>query len=238
MNLIHAIGTYIGEAKTEDGIRCMEVQIPGGSPKQNNIPLFLLGTFAAGDTFVPDAYEKGSSILFSGRPYPYKDNRMYIAPTLPLQAAPGGLSLNQVFVSGGVGFIADHKMDKLFECGILCQAVPQKMLGYTWDDSLGFRVNAWGEDAARLRKFFFKGRQVAINAALRYETWENKNKEARARYSLTVRSGQYAFFGKNKAAQPAVEMQQKAPDSDRPAPLATVIPKAIDPTDSPDNIPF
>lgn len=112
------------------------------------------------------------------------------------------------------------------------------MLGYTWDDSLGFRVNAWGEDAARLRKFFFKGRQVAINAALRYETWQNKNKEARARYSLTVRSGQYAFFGKNKAAQPAVEMQQKAPDSDRTAPLATVIPKAIDPTDSPDNIPF
>ena len=86
MNLINAAATFVGEAQTETGVRCMEMKIPVQGSKAVEVPVFLIPTRSSGETFVPEAYEKGCTILFTGRLYPCKsDNRMYVAPTQPLQ---------------------------------------------------------------------------------------------------------------------------------------------------------
>ena len=176
MNLINAAATFVGEAQTETGVRCMEMKIPVQGSKAVEVPVFLIPTRSSGETFVPEAYEKGCTILFTGRLYPCKsDNRMYVAPTQPLQTVPNNTVLNQVSLAGGVGFIAEERREDLFNCGLLCQAPPQKLIGHTWDDSLPFRLEAWGDDAARMRKFLYKGRQIALTASLRFETWNSKD---------------------------------------------------------------
>lgn len=236
MNLINAAATFVGEAQTETGVRCMEMKIPVQGAKAVEVPVFLIPTRSSGETFVPEAYEKGCTILFTGRLYPCKsDNRMYVAPTQPLQTVPNNTVLNQVSLAGGVGFIAEERREDLFNCGLLCQAPPQKLIGHTWDDSLPFRLEAWGDDAARMRKFLYKGRQIALTASLRFETWNSKD-GPRAAYKIRVRSGMYSFFGKNKANANPIPVQQQDPaKSDTEPALATVIPK---PVEKGDEIPF
>ena len=38
---------------------------------------------------------------------------------------------------------------------MMVQAPPQKSIGHTWQDSLGFKVESWGDDAERMKKFLF-----------------------------------------------------------------------------------
>ena len=142
------------------------------------VPVYLIPTRAAGDTFVIDAYEPGTHLLFTGRMYPSKsDYKMYIAPTTPFQTVPANTIVNQVTAAGGVGFIAEQRREDLFGCGMLCQAPAQKLLNFTWDDSVPLRLDAWGDDATRFRKFIYKGRQIAIGGRLKYESWPGKNGE-------------------------------------------------------------
>jgi len=236
MNLISATATFVGETQTETRVRCMEVKIPAQGSKALEVPVFLIPTRSSGETFVPEAYERGAMILFTGRLYPCKtDNRMYVAPTQPLQTVAANTVLNQVSLAGGVGFIAEERREDLFNCGLLCQAPPQKLIGHTWDDSLPFKLEAWGDDAGRMRKFLYKGRQIALTASLRYETWQGKD-GPRAAYKVRVRAGHYSFFGKNKANAEPIQTQQVDKKAPAMAPaMATVIPK---PVDEGDDVPF
>ena len=196
MNLLLASAKFIGSAQTESGVRCMHVEIQNQGSKALPVPVYLIPTRAAGDTFVIDAYEPGTHLLFTGRMYPSKsDYKMYIAPTTPFQTVPANTLVNQVTAAGGVGFIAEQRREDLFGCGMLCQAPAQKLLNFTWDDSVPLRLDAWGDDATRFRKFIYKGRQIAIGGRLKYESWPGKDGETRTAYKVQVRGGQYTFFG-------------------------------------------
>ena len=77
------------------------------------VPVFLIPTRSSGETFVPEAYEKGCTILFTGRLYLQERQQMYVAPTQPLQTVPNNTVLNQVSLAGGVGFIAEERRRSL-----------------------------------------------------------------------------------------------------------------------------
>ena len=87
----------------------------------------------------------------------------------------------------------------------MCKAPSQRAIGFTKDDSLGFRIESWGEDAQRMRKWLFVGRSFAMGGALRYETWQGKDGTTNSRYKIRVKSSQYSFFGKNKPEEKKTE---------------------------------
>ncbi len=126
-------------------------------------------------------------------------------PTHPV-TVNNSVKLNQLTLAGGVGFIGEQKREDAFNFGLMCQAPPQKSIGHTWQDSLGFRIESWKDDAERMKKFLFVGRQIAIGGALKFESWTGKDGVARANYKVRIRANQYSFFGKNKKTE---ELEQK-----------------------------
>ena len=74
MNLLLASAKFIGSAQTESGVRCMHVEIQNQGAEALPVPVYLIPTRAAGDTFVIDAYEPGTHLLFTGRMYPSKSD--------------------------------------------------------------------------------------------------------------------------------------------------------------------
>jgi|TARA_E500000318_G_scaffold110485_1_gene126053 hypothetical protein len=231
MNLITTTAKFIGPAQTESGVRCMHLEIQNQGAKALPVPIYLIPTRAAGDTFVIDAYEQGTNLLFTGRMYPGKsDHKMYIAPTTPLQTVAADTLVNQVQAAGGVGFIAEQRREDLFSCGMLCKAPAQKLVNFTWDDSVPLRLDAWGDDAVRFRKLIFKGRQMAIGGRLKYESWLGKDGETRTAYKVQIRGGIYTFFGKNAPEKAAAKVEPPVRSAQE-----TVIPQ---PVPKGDEIPF
>lgn len=207
MNNICATATYLGDEVTERGLRTLKLEIPGTGTRPITIPLSLLPSFAAGDTCVAGAFQAGATLLVNGRLYPDKETgKMFVVPNQPLHAVNKGGLINQVFLAGGVGFIGEQRREDAFNFGLMCQAPPQKSIGHTWQDSLGFRIESWKDDAERMKKFLFVGRQIAIGGALKFESWTGKDGVARANYKVRIRANQYSFFGKNKKTE---ELEQK-----------------------------
>ncbi len=198
MNTILCTASYVGEIFTESGLRFMEVKIPVSGKNGAPAPLYLIPNKAAGDTF--DAFAPGCNLLISGRLYPNRnDYKMYVAPTQPLQVVPKEVNVNQVNLAGGVGYIGEQKLEDLFTFSLMVKAPSQPLLNHTWQDSLGFRIESWGDDAKRLTSLLFVGRQMALAGALRYNTWQTQDGSQRGTYQVRVRSSQYSVFGKNQA---------------------------------------
>ena len=143
MNLIVCCAIYKGDSVTERGLRTMSFQIPGTGKKPLAIPISLLPSFAAGETTAPSVFAEGTNILINGRLYPQQDGSMYVVPTQPLIGINNSVKLNQLTLAGGVGFIGEQKREDAFNFGLMCQAPPQKSIGHTWQDSLGFRIESW-----------------------------------------------------------------------------------------------
>ena len=80
----------------------------------------------------------------------------------------------------------------------MVQAPPQNSLGHTWQDSLGFKVESWGDDAERMKKFLFVGRAISLGGTLKFDSWVDRDGNKRNNYKVRVRSMQYSFFGKNQ----------------------------------------
>lgn len=202
MNLIIVSASYVGETFTDSGLRFMQLTIPA-SGKNAPVPLFLVPNKAAGESF--DAFAPGCQLLLSGRLYPNRnDYKMYVVPTQPLQVVSKDLSVNQVNLAGGVGFIAEKRLEELFNVSLMCKAPSQQLLGHSWQDSLGFRLEAWGDDAKRLESLLYVGRQIAVAGSLRYNTWTAQDGSQRGTYQVRVRASSYSVFGKN---QPKGERQ-------------------------------
>lgn len=196
MNLILASATYIGETFTDSGLRFMNLSIPA-SGKNPAVPLSVVPNKAAGDSF--NAFTPGCQLLVGGRLYPNRnDYKMYVVPTQPLQVIPKETSINQVNLAGGVGYIAEQKLEELFSFSLMCKAPSQQLLGHSWQDSMGFRMEAWGDDAKRLSSLVYVGRQMSVTGSLRYNTWKAQDGSQRATYQVRVRAGQYSLFGKNQ----------------------------------------
>jgi hypothetical protein len=229
MNTILCTATYVSETCTDSGLRFMKLEIPG-SGKNPSVPFNLVPNKAAGETF--DVFTPGCRLLVGGRLYPNRnDYQMYVVPTQMLQVVPKDLNLNQVNLAGGVGFIGEKKLEDLFTFSLMCKAPSQQLIGHTWSDSLGFRVESWGDDAKRLSSLLYVGRQMTLAGSLRYNSWQTQAGEQRATYQVRVRSSQYSVFGKN---QPKAE-EAPAPAVAAPAPR---LPLQQQPIPVEDTIPF
>ena len=200
MNLITLAAVYKGDAVTERGLRTMLFEIPpNGGKKPIAVPITLLPSFAAQDTCAAGRYAAGTHMLINGRLYPHpEDGKMYVVPTQPLVSLNMGMNLNQVSIAGSVGYIGEQRREDAFNFGLMCQAPPQKSIGHTWQDSLGFKVESWGDDAERMKKFLFVGRSLSLGGTLRFESWTDRDGNQRKNYKIRVRSMQYSFFGKNQ----------------------------------------
>ena len=226
MNLIMCCAVYKGDTVTERGLRTMSFEIPGAGKKPLSIPIKLLPSFAAGETTAPNAFEEGTNVLINGRLYPM-EGIMYIVPTQPLIGVNKSIKLNQLALAGGVGFIGKQKRDDAFNFGLMCQAPPQKGIGHTWQDSLGFLVESWGNDAERMKKFLFVGRQLSLGGVLKFEAWIDKEGKLRSSYKVKIRSQQYSFFGKNQKDEEVInKIDKEIKDlvSDKKEPVAEDVP--------------
>jgi len=203
MNTLLATGTYKGEHFTDSGLRFMQVNLPGHKGSSAEVPLYVVPNRAAGETF--DVFQPGVKLLISGRLYPNRqDYKMYLVPNQPIQVL-GGPVLNVVHLAGGVGFINEKTREDLLAFSLMCSAPGQTLLNHNWDDSLSFKMVAWHDDARRLEQLIHVGRQMALEATLRYNTWTAKDGQERGSYQFHVRSGLYSVFGKNKNRQEATE---------------------------------
>ena len=217
---------YKGDTVTERGLRTMSFEIPGAGKKPLSIPIKLLPSFAAGETTAPNAFEEGTNVLINGRLYPM-EGIMYIVPTQPLIGINKSIKLNQLALAGGVGFIGKQKREDAFNFGLMCQAPPQKGIGHTWQDSLGFLVESWGNDAERMKKFLFVGRQLSLGGVLKFEAWKDKEGNLRSNYKVKIRSQQYSFFGKNQKDEEVInKIDKEIKDlvSDKQDPVADEVP--------------
>ena len=144
--------------------------------------------------------------MINGRLYPHEDGKLYVIPTQPLESLKMPINLNQVNIAGAVGFIREQTREDAFNFGMIVNAPPQKSIGHTWQDSLFFACESWGDDAKRLKRFIYKGRAISLGGRLKFETYIDKNGDRVNRYKISVRSMQYAFFGKN---QENAEVEEK-----------------------------
>lgn len=198
MNLILASASYVGETFTDNGLRFMQLTIPSSGKNAAAVPLYVVPNKAAGETF--DAFAPGCNLLVSGRLYPNRnDYKMYVVPNQPLQVVAKEVNVNQVNLAGGVGYIQEQKMEELYSFSLMCKAPSQMILNHSWQDSMGFRVESWGDDAKRLANLLYVGRQLALSGSLRYNTWQAQDGSHRSTYQVRVRASQYSLFGKNQA---------------------------------------
>ena len=222
MNSILATGTYVEDFTTEKGLRFMKVVLPRVGQSGADVPLYVVRNRAAGE--ILESLQVGAKILLSGRLYPNRnDYKMYVVPNQPIQVMGGEeLHINRINLFGGVGYVEDKNED-LFIFSLMCSAPAQQILNHTWQDSLPFKLEAWGEDAKRLNRMLQKGRSVSIEGVLRYSTWQDKDGNQKGGYQVRVRSGMYGLGPAKRAdgaAAPAVtERQVVIPSATKPAVL-------------------
>ena len=198
MNMLNACAKYTGDSATESGLRTLRFEIPSLG-KNPIIPIFVVPSYAAGDSCAPGYFSENSHVLLSGRLYPNEvDHKMYVIPVSPLQAIKEGTTFNHVHLAGGVGFIGEQRREDCFNFGLMCKAPKQKILNHDWNDSLGFRIESWGDDAQRMKKFLFVGRSMSLGGSLRFDCWTGKDGSKNSNYKIRVKSFQYSFFGKNQ----------------------------------------
>ena len=203
MNNITICAKYKGDSTTERGFRTMLFEIPPtGGKKPIPVPITLIPSLAAQDSCAAGRYAEGTHIIINGRIYPHlEDGKLYVVPTQPLESLKMPVNLNQVNLAGQVGYIGEQRREDAFNFGMMVQAPPQKSIGHTWQDSLGFKVESWGDDAERMKKFLFVGRAISLGGTLKFESWVDRDGNRRNNYKIRVRSMQYSFFGKNQKTE-------------------------------------
>jgi single-stranded DNA-binding protein len=171
--------------------------------------------------------------------YPNRnDYKMYVVPTQPLQVIPKEVNMNQVNLAGGVGFIQEKKLEDLFAFSLMCKAPSQQLLGHTWQDSMGFRIESWGDDAKRLEALLYVGRQMALTGSMRYNTWTAQDGSQRGTYQVRVRASQYSVFGKNQPKTNEGQGEERIVKAAAPVPKLPIQQSAETMTVEEDGIPF
>ena len=240
MNIINACAKYTGY---EDSIKALRFE-KLGKGKNPATPLFVIYSFAAQETSAnPSAFERGSNVLITGRLYHRlvegkkdpktgkiqkevdpEDGRMYVVPTQELQITHPNCELNQVQLAGAVGWRGDLKIlprgNGVINFYLLCQASKQKQLNHEWDDSVLFKIEAWGEESKRFDKLVYVGRSLALGGALKFDCWTAKDGSKQGGYKVSAKNAQHAVFGKSQKTEekiepvttPAVEVTKDADD--------------------------
>lgn len=236
MNTFSAIGTYQGEIFQDNGLRFIKFNLPKVGKSGTDVPLLIVPNRAAGETF--DVFQEGARILVTGRLYPNRhDYKMYVVPNAPITVvADKTLQYNRVNLAGGVGYIPENQKEDLFIFTLMCSAPTQTVLNHTWEDSLSFKMESWGDDARRLSNILHVGRQVAVEGILRYNVWTAQDGSTRGSYQVRVRSGLYSAFGKNKKREEQQEVrsvvtgnQNQAPETRTVEPYNSVVMPSVAP---------
>ena len=245
MNIINACAKYTGY---EESIKALRFEIPGKG-KNPATPLFVIYSFAAQETSAnPSAFEIGSNVLIAGRLYKRvqpdeeeKDGRMYVVPTQELQLTHPDCDLNQVQLAGAVGWRGELKVlprgNGVINFLLLCQASKQKQLNHEWDDSVPFKIEAWGEEAKRFDKHVYVGRSLALGGALKFDCWTAKDGSKQGGYKVSAKNAQHALFGKSQKTEEKTETKTTPQVFDSPHQQAMSTPPVKSQKDD-DEIPF
>ena len=221
MNTFTGIATYVGEHFTDSGLRFMQINVPKVGKSGEDVPLYLMPNRAAGETF--DAFAPGIKLLVNGRLYPSRqDYKMYIVPNQQLQVVQGAMTLNKVNLTGGIGYMNEKKREDLLNFTIMCNAPAQQVLGHSWEDSLSFRIEAWGDDCTRIERLGHVGRLMSMEGVLRYSTWTNPEGQKRGGYSIRTRAGLYSFLGPNKKKKESEEVRMVSGGQKHEAPTPVI----------------
>ena len=197
MNTFTGIGSYKGDVFTDSGLHFIQIDLPRVGNKGNDVPIFVVPNKVIGDTF--DAFSPGARLLLNGRLYPSRqDYKMYFVPNAPLQVVTTNVTLNKVNIGGSFCYPEFNDKIGLLKYTIKCSAPSVQRLNHTWNDSLSFRMESWGDDAKRIEMLGHIGRQMIIEGILRYSTWQTADGQQRGGYSVRTRAGLYQFFGKKK----------------------------------------
>ena len=201
MNSLKACAKYLGEGKTDHGIRYMEVAVPAIG-KGEDIKVRIISNRAAGD--VLGSCTKGANLLIGGRLYRNRavqgDFNTYLIPTQKIELLSAPITLNDVTIAGAYWLNdndvkANQTSNERHNFTILTSAPAQQLLSHEYDDTISFSVTSWKYDAERILQTAHKGRQMMIQGYLRSYTPEGKDT---GYVSVTVRSGLVEMFGKRK----------------------------------------
>ena len=201
MNSLKACAKYVGEGKTDHGIRYIEVAVPPIG-KGEDIKVRIIPNRAAGD--VLGSCNKGANLLIGGRLYRNRavqgDFNSYLIPTQKIELLPAPITLNDVTLAGAYWLNdndvkANQTSNERHNFTILTSAPTQQLLSHEYDDTISFSVTSWKYDAERILQTAHKGRQMMIQGYLRSYTPEGKDT---GYVSVTVRSGLVEMFGKRK----------------------------------------
>tara|TARA_B100001250_G_scaffold28328_1_gene23223 strand:+ start:820 stop:1536 length:717 start_codon:yes stop_codon:yes gene_type:complete len=238
MNIITACATYTGDSVNENGLRTSRFELPpvGKNPAT---PLFIIPSYPGGESSMPNAFKQDTNVLISGRIYPNRnDYKMYVSPVQELQEVPKNLRHNQVNIGGHVGYIREQQLGNCFNFSVMCHSTPLKPLNYTWQDSHGFMVESWEDDAKRLKKLLFVGRGVCLAGQLLFNCYKSKKDNTqRIEYRLRVKGSQYEAFGKSQKSEDATP-REKTQVFDSPHQQAMSTPPVKSQQDVEDGIPF
>ena len=201
MNSLKASAKYLGEGKTDHGIRYIEVAVPAIG-KGEDIKVRIILNKAAGD--VLGSCTKGANLLIGGRLYRNRavqgDFNSYLIPTQRIELLPASIPLNDITIAGAYWLNdndvkANQISNERHNFTILTSAPTQQLLSHEYDDTISFSVTSWKYDAERILQTAHKGRQMMIQGYLRSYTPEGKDT---GYVSVTVRSGLVEMFGKRK----------------------------------------
>ena len=201
MNSLKACAKYLGEGKTDHGIRYIEVAVPPIG-KGEDIKVRIIHNRAAGD--VLGSCTKGANLLIGGRLYRNRavqgDFNSYLIPTQKIELLPASIPLNDITIAGAYWLNdndvkANQTSNERHNFTILTSAPTQQLLSHEYDDTISFSVTSWKYDAERILQTAHKGRQMMIQGYLRSYTPEGKDT---GYVSVTVRSGLVEMFGKRK----------------------------------------
>ena len=195
MNSLKACAKYLGEGKTDHGIRYIEVAVPPIG-KGEDIKVRIIPNRAAGD--VLGSCNKGANLLIGGRLYRNRavqgDFNSYLIPTQRIELLSAPITLNDVTIAGAYWLNdndvkANQTSNERHNFTILTSAPAQQLLSHEYDDTISFSVTSWKYDAERILQTAHKGRQLMIQGYLRsYNGY----------VSVTVRNGLVEMFGKRK----------------------------------------
>ena len=195
MNSLKASAKYLGEGKTDHGIRYIEVAVPPIG-KGEDIKVRIIHNRAAGD--VLGSCTKGANLLIGGRLYRNRavqgDFNSYLVPTQRIELLSAPITLNDVTIAGAYWLNdndvkANQTSNERHNFTILTSAPAQQLLSHEYDDTISFSVTSWKYDAERILQTAHKGRQLMIQGYLRsYNGY----------VSVTVRNGLVEMFGKRK----------------------------------------
>jgi single-strand DNA-binding protein len=160
------------------------------------------------------------------------------------------MSFNKVILMGNLTRDPEYRVtsggNNLCTFGIAMNDRVQNKATGTWEDKPVFvDVDAWGNQAENISKFFSKGRQILIEGRLRLDEWENQQGERRTKLKVVldrfsfVNDGQSRQVGGGAPAQ-AAPVAQVAPQTDAdPQPQERDSPEpASKDGDDGDDVPF